>query len=419
MEFSAAQPTDVAPEFKVQTTITIPDDGTWTSGGIKRLFAPPKYKKIVLSDKFHSEGACIGDFNKNGIPDVAIGHYWYEGPDFTKKHQFFDGPDARDFDPAKEYSECFGMFVGDFNGNGWDDILICPHPGKDGYWYENPKNAGGMWKKHLATIQLGNESQDFADMLGIGRKSLLFNRNGFLGFATPNLEKPYEPWDFISVNNQDRKFQRYTHGLGYGDITGNGKFDILEKDGWWEQPADPKTTPWKFHKFPFADAAAQMLVFDVDGDGLNDVITATHCHNYGFAWYKQVRKDGEITFEQKVLFPRSDKEIDASVSNPSPMISQLHAFAAVDLTGNGIPDIVTGKRFWAHGPDGDVAPNDPAVLTWWEIKRDGANTMFIPYIIDEDSGVGTQFAVGDLNGDGIPDIVIGNKKGAFVFLSEK
>jgi len=372
----------------------------------------PKWKKIVVSDKFHAEGATIGDFNKDGIPDIAIGHFWYEGPDFTKAHQFFDGPDARDWDP-RGYSEVFGMFVGDFNGDGWDDILICPHPGKDGFWYENPKNAGGMWKKHPVTIQLGNESQEFADVLGIGRKSLLFNRDGLLGFATPNPEKPYEPWEFLAISNQDGRFQRYTHGLGYGDITGNGKMDILEKIGWWEQPADPKATPWKFHPFPFADNAAHMLVFDVDGDGLNDVVTALECHLYGLAWYKQVRRNGEITFERNVLIPRDPPE------GFFPLVSQLHALVVADMNGDGIPDVVTGKRFWAHGPDGDVAPNDPAILMWWETKRDGANTTLIPHIIDEDSGVGTQFAVGDLNGDGIPDIVIGNKKGAFVFLSVK
>jgi len=372
----------------------------------------PKYKKIVLSDKFHAEGSCIGDFNKDGIPDVAIGHYWYEGPDFENRHQFFDGSHAQDFDPHG-YSGCFGMFVGDFNGDGWDDILVCPFPGGEGFWYENPKNAGGtvtgaMWKKHLATKGLSNESQDFADVLGTGQKSLLFNRDGWLGLATPNLDRPYEPWDFLPIGTQSN-----LHGLGFGDITGNGKMDMLDSDGWWEQPADPKTTPWKFHKFPFSSAAAHMIVYDVDGDGLNDVITTLHCHLYGFTWYKQVRKDGEITFEQKDLIPREP------AANFSPKVSQLHALVAVDMTGNGIPDIVTGKRFWAHGPEGDVAPNDPAILMWWETKREGANSTLIPHIIDKDSGVGTQFAVGDLNGDGIPDIVIGNKKGAFVFLSEK
>jgi len=376
----------------------------------------PKYKKIVLSDKFHAEGSCIGDFNKDGTPDVAIGHYWYEGPGFTKRHQIFEGADAKDFDP-KGYSECFGMFTGDFNNDGWDDILVCPHPGKDGFWYENPKNEGGMWKRHPVSKELGNESQSFDDILGTGRKSLLFNRNGFLGFATPNPEKPYEPWDFIAVNAQkDDRFQRYTHGIGFGDINGNGKMDILDQGGWWEHPADPKTAPWKYHRFPFADAAAHMIVFDVDGDGLNDVVTALHCHNYGFAWYKQVRKDGAITFEKNVLIPRSDKVFDDSVTG-FPKVSQLHAHVAVDMNGDGILDIVTGKRFWAHGPEGDAAPNDPAILMWWETNRDGNNTTLIPHIIDEDSGVGTQFAVGELNGDGVPDIVIGNKKGAFVFLS--
>jgi len=310
------------------------------------------------------------------------------------------------------------MFTGDFNGDGWDDILICPHPGTDGYWYENPKNAGGIWKQHPISIEVGNESQDFADILGIGRKSLLFNRNKWIGFATPNPEKPYEPWDFIAINAQeDNRFQRYTHGIGYGDITGNGKMDILEKTGWWEQPADPRT-PWKFHKFPFADNAAHMLVYDVDGDGLNDVVTATECHLYGFAWYRQVRKDGQITFEKEVLIPRSNVSFNLDRAS-FPTISQLHALVLADMNGDGIPDVVTGKRFWAHGPRGDVEPDAPAILMWWETKRDGKNSTLIPHIIDEDSGVGTQFAVGDLNGDGIPDIVIGNKKGAFVFLSEK
>jgi hypothetical protein len=370
----------------------------------------PKYKTIVVSDKFHAEGSCIGDFNKDGIPDIAVGHFWYEGPDFKKSHKFFEGEDV---DPAK-YSNCFGMFTGDFTGDGWDDILICPHPGTDGFWCENPKNAEGLWKQHPVSKELGNESQDFADMLGIKRKSLLFNRNGFLGFATPNPAKPYEPWDFVAMNDQpDERFQRYTHGLGFGDINGNGKLDLLDREGWWECPADPKKTPWKFHKFPFADAAAHMIVYDVDGDGLNDVVTALNCHLYGFAWYKQVRKDGNITFEKKVLIPSEPAD------NFFPKVSQLHALVAADMNGDGIPDVITGKRFWAHGPEGDVEPKAPAVLMWWETKRDGANTTLVPHIIDEDSGVGTQFAVGDLNGDGIPDIVIGNKKGAFVFLSEK
>ena len=37
----------------------------------------------------------------------------------------------------------------------------------------------------------------------------------------------------------------------------------------------------------------------------------------------------------------------------------------------------------------------------------------------DDSGVGVQVVASDINGDGLPDIVVGNKKGVFVTLQEK
>jgi hypothetical protein len=89
------------------------------------------------------------------------------------------------------------------------------------------------------------------------------------------------------------------------------------------------------------------------------------------------------------------------------------------MNGDGVMDIVTGKRYWAHGPKGDVEPDAPAVLYWFELHRDkAAGVQFIPHKIDDNSGVGTQVIARDLNGDGVPDIVVGNKKGIFVFLSE-
>jgi hypothetical protein len=40
-------------------------------------------------------------------------------------------------------------------------------------------------------------------------------------------------------------------------------------------------------------------------------------------------------------------------------------------------------------------------------------------LIDDNSGGGTQVVAGDINGDGLPDIVVGNKKGTFVHLHQK
>jgi hypothetical protein len=192
--------------------------------------------------------------------------------------------------------------------------------------------------------------------------------------------------------------------------------DLLESDGWREQPAEAQPRQeWTKHPFQFADAACQMHAYDVDGDGLRDVVTVWHCHQYGLLWYKQVRTGaGEISWRQNVILPpQPDMNSDAL------RVSQLHALEVVDMDGDGLQDLLTGKRFWAHGPKGDAEPDAPAIVLWFQLQRDAAGGVrFVPHVIDDDSGVGTQVAAADLNKDGKPDVIVGNKKGTFVHLSQ-
>lgn len=375
--------------------------------------AAPQFTKLTVSDQFYSEGAYYGDFNRDGRMDVVAGPFWLEGPEFKKQHEIRT---PKTYDP-KGYSDNFLTFSGDINGDGWTDVFYAPWPGKEGYWYENPADRGGPWKQHLALKDIGNESPTWGDVTGDGRPELIFNTTGYLGYATYDPAKPEEPWTFHAVSGESKRYQRYTHGVGFGDINGDGRVDLVESIGWWEQPAEIKEgQPWPFHPAHLADAAAQMLVYDVDGDGHNDVITAWHCHHYGLVWHKQVRQpNGEITWQQNVILkPEPD------LNSPELRISQLHALDLVDINGDGLKDILTGKRFWAHGPKGDKEPDAPAVVYWFELKRGPqGSAQYVPHQIDDNSGVGTQVTATDLNGDRTPDVIVANKKGIFLHLSGK
>jgi hypothetical protein len=144
------------------------------------------------------------------------------------------------------------------------------------------------------------------------------------------------------------------------------------------------------------------------------VITSLAGHGYGLSWFENVKKDGVIDFvEHRILSDKAEESLDGV------QFSQLHSVGLVDIDGDGLKDLVTGKRFWAHGPQGDPDPAGSPYLCWFKLHRGADKSVsWTAHTIDDASGVGTQLAVGDLNGDKRPDIVIGNKKGGFVFIQE-
>ena len=380
---------------------------------------PALFKKIQLSDQFYSEGANFGDFNHDGKQDVVAGPFWYEGPDFQKKHQYMDDADAKTSDPH-HYSNNFFAFSHDFRGDGWSDILILGFPGKESFWYENPRGKAdkeGPWKKHIIFKTTDNESPTFGDLLGTGKPVLICTTGGRMGYAQPDWSDPTKEWVFHPTSPK-LAWQKFTHGLGYGDINGDGKLDLLDKDGWYEQPKDLTGDPnWVKHPYEFAKAGgAQMLVCDVNGDGLPDVITSLEAHGYGLAWFEQKRDEkGGITFVKHLIMGSKPEENAYGLH-----FSQLHAQALADIDGDGVLDLIAGKRFWAHGPDGDKDPSAPAVLYFFRIVRKADKTVdFMPYLIDDNSGVGTQVVASSVGaGSDRPNIVVGNKKGTFVFINQ-
>lgn len=413
--------------------------GTMTFSNASGASEETSFRKIRLSEFFWAEGAGIGDFNRDGHPDVVAGPYWWEGPDFQKRHTFRDEsktstlklPDGTErvvpgfkgaLGTENDYSNDFLTFVHDLNGDGWDDIIAGGWPGKAVHWYENPRGkppstGESHWTRHVAIEVLDNESPVFTDLLGNGNPVMVGNGNGHYGYFQPDPGNPGAPWTWHPITPKG-KWHRYTHGCGVGDVNKDGRADIIESNGWWEQPPSLAGDPiWKHHAFPFAPGAgtaggAHMYAYDFNGDGRNDVLTTLDPHRYGLVWYEQMDDSG-TNFTRHLILNDSPEPNRHGVA-----FSQAHAIVMADMDGDGLRDVVTGKRYWAHGPRGDVDPEGDSVVYWFRTVRGADGSVdFVPNLVDSDSGVGTQFTVADLNRDGKPDIVTANKRGIFVFLT--
>jgi hypothetical protein len=129
-----------------------------------------------------------------------------------------------------------------------------------------------------------------------------------------------------------------------------------------------------------------------------------------------VKRGDTIEFVRHLIMNEKPEENRYGVA-----FSQVHALALEDMDGDGVRDIVTGKRYWAHGAHGDVDPSGTPVIYWFRtVRRGGAQGVdFIPHLIDDHSGVGVQVIVADVNGDGLLDVVTSNKKGTNVLLHRK
>jgi hypothetical protein len=374
-----------------------------------------RFRAIKVEDYYLGWSMAAGDFNKDGNMDVTIGNRYYLGPNFTDSRELYV---AQPFNPAKEYSPAMVNFAGDYTGDGWDDILVAES--RAPALYVNPRGESRRWTRHTISPAVISESIMFHDINGDGKADPVFSGGGVVQWMTADPANPTAAWKVYAVSTPGPAGVSI-HGIGAGDINGDGKADIIAPHGWWEQPAGGATqVPWTFHQAAFGrggNAGGNIEVFDVNGDRLPDVVTALSAHGFGLGWYEQ-KKDaaGKITWVEHVIMDNFTSKNAGNVT-----FTQPHALTAADIDGDGIKDIVTGKRHWSHLESyADPDPMGPAVVYVYRTVRRAAapgGAEFVPELVHNRSGVGSMVQTADINKDGAPDILVGTNRGGYIFLN--
>jgi hypothetical protein len=514
------------------TTIPVPTPfvnyeltGTWptliattAAGPIKQTPGALTYKMVQVHDQFLAESCAIADYDHDGIPDISSGRRWYQGPDFQTAHIFRGTPFATpghgvlpttgaSIELYNGASDDAADYPFDVDGDGWTDIIniapteartpINPEPrpqeNASGSWYKNPgmpAAAGDVaWTPHLIHSDIRHEQHGLVDVDGDGKPEIFGACKGCSPYQTKGYYQadwgnPTAPWTFHPVT---RAYvfpfggTGHMHGLGFGDVNGDGRPDLLERSGVWLQPATfldagvwggagplfaGSFVPTAFSVPPqVADnvgnhGGSHMFAYDVDGDGLTDVVSADWAHGWGLSWYQQMPPGvasclGATTtattaspncFVHHPIINTNSAADLAAYGNVA--FSELHAAQFVDMDGDGLPDIVTGKEWLAQPYDqGDPDNHGTPVLYVFKLVRDAnppqaGKAHFEPHLVNAaiitadagtptdsgppastwvgGSGIGTQVTVGQINPqtDGIMDICIASKLGLFVYLGQ-
>jgi hypothetical protein len=294
----------------------------------------------------HAEGISMLDMNGDGFLDLLSGAYWYENPGADggewKQHQF------RTVGIHNEFVSDCGEWVVDVDHDGLPDLVTAGWISNGLWWYRNPGPKaiadGAMWKAEKITDSYDTEGGAFADINGDGKPDVALAHYNRAGVLWVDFSKDKPRVHHLGGREQDG------HGIGVADINGDGKADVLTIHGWFEQ-IDADNDKWQWHAdWELGDAGFPILGYDVNHDGKLDLIYGQG-HGYGLYWLEQA---GTSTHRKWIRHT-----IDES-------FSQSHALVLVDIDADGIPELITGKRYRGHSGN-DPGSYDPVVVYGYKL----------------------------------------------------
>ena len=348
----------------------------------------PAFRVIPINPNSRFEAAAMVDVNRDGRLDIYCGGFWYQAPNWSRHP-------VREIAEQDNYFLDFGAIPVDVDGDGWTDIVSGSWHGKDLFWIRNHGKTGAPFET-IKIDQPGNlETVVGVEINGDSRIDFLPN--------TVNSIHWYQFQRDASVESGARWMRHDLpggaagHGIGAGDINGDGRVDIVSPKGWLEQP-EKADAAWIWHpQFDLGSASVPILVYDVNGDHYPDLVWGS-AHGYGLQWLEQVPVGEKVQWESH--------PIDSTWSQP-------HFLLLADLDGDGTDEVVTGKRYYAHnGRD----PGEDHPLCIYAYQYDRATHKWTRHVIHEGGqvGFGISTMADDIDKDGDIDLLAPGKSGLYL-----
>ena len=357
------------------------------------------WRRLTLDVENINESVAIIDVDRDGRLDVFAGRFWYQAP--TWKRRF-----VRDVEVIRGRKDDYSSLPLDVNGDGWPDLVSVNYRSRSIYWVEHPGKELGKrdksWTRHVIATPGASETGRIFDIDHDGRPDVLPNGTDFAAWFSVSHGNERDA-GAPSWSQHRLPEQLAGHGIGFGDVNGDGRGDVVGTSGWAEAKGDSR---WVWHSdFRLhADAGIPILVHDVDGDGDSDLVWGRG-HNIGLYWLEQLANEEQVLPESAPLKWRLHA-IDTTWS-------QAHTLLLDDVDGDGRLEVIAGKRYLGH--DGkDPGEYNPLVIAWYKFNREARTWSQQVISESSDVGFGLDAKSGDIDGDGDVDIVCAGRSGLYL-----
>ena len=352
------------------------------------------FRKVLISDERY-ESCSVFDVDNDGHLDIVSGAWWYPGPNFDRKCPIGE------VQAIGEYFDDFSTVAMDVDGDGYTDFITGGWWGNTVRWRQNPRgDRTKPWSEHVIA-EVGNvETTRAWDIDGDGHAEILPN--------TPGGPQRIIQLVRDAAGRGAGQFRVITafagptgHGLGVGDIDGDGQAEILLSRGYLKAPpAGPLSEGWTLHEaWDLGSASVPILVVDVNGDGLADLIVG-QAHGHGLHWYEQRMQGRQRTWVKHPI---------------DPCCSQYHDLIWADIDGDGQCELITGARYRAHCGK-DPGEYEPLGIYYFKWTGEGFAKQVIEFgHAGLAAGTGIHMQVVDIDRDGRLDIVAAGKSGLYLF----